>query len=59
MVQCKWKNLILDTATNKAVTAYKRWNIVVEQKLNAIVDEAINTQKKQDAIAKASMLIKN
>ena len=49
----------MDIASNKAVNADKRRNIVGEKELNTAVDENVDADKGQDVAVEPLMLIKD
>ena len=51
--------MILDIVADKDLDTDKKWNTVADKKLNAALNKVVDTNKRQDDVAKPSILIKN
>ena len=49
----------MNTTANKVVNADKRLDIAADKKLNIVANKTVNTDKKQNAVAEQSILIKD
>lgn len=49
MVQCKQECLIPSIIADKAINVSKELDTITDKKLNPIVNEAVNTNKRYDA----------